>query len=365
MAKRGRPKKVTDGVVELDDQDYKDVEKDTQVIDEPAEVLDSSDDEIFKSDNTESTGTFGNYNPLGDNVIEREYSTPKTAEGYTQDIPEPDYGGDMSFEDILNSSNESEEEEQSNPFDNPNEALNDLPNEEKRIACESLVDTALDTYATVLNLVSKWVQVSDDKISDLIAEDEIDGDMRMPIEGGGDVSLQEFFQTYNEQAEDTIKYDRNFGLKVRPYMVRLFMRKGWGMTDDQVLMVMWGKEIVGQTMKIYGLKKSINSTLNLLKEIHAEQKKGIPTEPRAKRPEPVQEEMQEEVYEPENDTIIIDDETEIGQGLDNSNYEEVKTQKMDIPEFKRPEETTHPDLVQKEMDKANIEAKAKSKTKKK
>ena len=77
MAKRGRPKKVTDGVVELDDQDYKDVEKDTQVIDEPAEVLDSSDDEIFKSDNTESTGTFGNYNPLGDNVIEREYSTPK------------------------------------------------------------------------------------------------------------------------------------------------------------------------------------------------------------------------------------------------------------------------------------------------
>jgi hypothetical protein len=364
MAKRGRPRKTPEPISEEQEVEVMEVE-DANVVEE------TTDNEPFEAEvqeqvQTESQdpleGTFGNYNPLADNVIEREYATPKTAEGLTDDIPEPSFEQDLSFDDLMNTPS-AEEEEEGNPFDNPNPSLNDLPPQEKQIACESMVDTVLDTYAGLHKVASNFAKFPEEKLNQSILNDEIDGTMRMPLESGGDVSLQEFVQSYNEQAEEVLSYDREFGMKVRPAMIRVFMKKGWGMTDEQYLIFMFGKDILAKTTQFIGLKKSINSTMNLLKEIHEESKGGIPTD-KAERVE------QEDVYEeeipvqtqrrqePQVQEMILDDETEIGQGLDNSEYE-VQTQKMNIHEFKRPQETNHPDLVQKEMDKANAEANAK------
>ena len=373
MAKRGRPRKVTDGVVELDEQDYaerKEVVEEATVVEEKATVVESvEEDKPFEAQEKQVQsqgkyeGTFGNYNPFATDVVEREYATPKTVEGLTEDIPEPDLDSTPSFEDLMSSPQE-EEEEQPSPFDNPNPALNDLPPQEKQIACESMVDTVLDTYASLHKVAQNFAKFPEDNLNQLILNDEIDGTMRMPLEDGGDVSLQEFVSSYNEQAEEVLEYNKDFSLKVRPAMIRVFMKKGWGMTDEQYLIFMFGKDLISKTTQFIGLKKSINSTINLLKEIHEEQKAGIPSQ----GAEAVE---QEDVYEEEIPVqrqsrqepveMIIDDETEIGQGLDNEEY--VKSTKMDIPEFKRPEETSHPKEVQREMDKANAEAKAKNKSK--
>ena len=51
--------------------------------------------EFEKQDKYE--GTKGNYNPFDKDVFEREYSTPKTAEGLTDDIPEPDFNSQSKF----------------------------------------------------------------------------------------------------------------------------------------------------------------------------------------------------------------------------------------------------------------------------
>lgn len=363
MAKRGRPRK--------NPQPIEEQEVEVMEVEDANVVEETTDNEPFEAEvqeqvQTESQdpmeGTFGNYNPLADNVVEREYATPKTAEGLTDDIPEPSFEQDLSFEDLMNTPS-AEEEEEANPFDNPNPALNDLPPQEKQIACESMVDTVLDTYAGLHKVVSNFAKFPEDKLNQLILNDEIDGTMRMPLESGGDVSLTEFVQSYNEQAEEVLSYNREFGMKVRPAMVRVFMKKGWGMTDEQYLIFMFGKDILSKTTQFIGLKKSINSTMNLLKEIHEESKQGIPTdkEERVQQEEVYQEEIPvQRRQEPNVTEMVLDDETEIGQGLDNSEYE-MKTQKMNIHEFKRPEETSHPDLVQKEMDKANAEAKAKGK----
>lgn len=362
MAKRrGRPpKNQQEPIIE-------DVE--TAVIEEvEPEVVDNSSEEVINTDTEtdnqqfnpdDTAGTFGNYDPLSDNVIEREYSTPKVVEGLSDDIPEPNYGSDVSFEDLMNSTQEEKEPEPS-PFDNPNPELNDLPPDEKRIACESMVDTVLDTYASLLKMGSNFVKLKDDKLASLIANDEIDGTMSMPLENGEEVSLQEFFNSYNEQVEETLEYDREFGLKVRPAMIRVFIKKGWGMTDEQFLYFMWGKELLYRGSQVFTLVKTMNGTVNLLKEIHQTNKDAIPTA----KAEPVYEAEPEirvrKESKPPVQEVYIDDETEIGQGLDNSEYEEVRTQKMNIHEFKRPDQTTHPDLVQKEMDKANAEAKSNS-----
>jgi hypothetical protein len=63
-----------------------------------------------------------------------------------------------------------------------------------------------------------------------------------------------------------LKYDKEFGYKVRPAMIRVFMKRGWGMTDEQFLLYMFGKDIAIKLGIMYSLKKTINSTLETLEK---------------------------------------------------------------------------------------------------
>ncbi len=320
-----------------------------------SEIIEESvnDNDVFGADSglDGNIGSFGNYNPLQDNVVEREYSTPKTVENLTDEIPEPIFNQELSFEELMQSSdgseqeNEMEAEVKTSAFDNPNPALNDLPPQEKQFACEQMVDTFLDTYSGLHPFVSQFAKFPEEKLQQLILNDEVDGDMSIPTESGEDISLNEFVQTYNEQVEEVFTYDRGFGMKVRPALVRVFMKKGWGMTDEQYLLFMFGKDILGKVTAFYSLKKSINSTFNLLKEIHIESKKGIPTE-KIVREEP----RQAEFKVPKNEQVEHYEVEEISD-------EEFDTTLLNVQEFKRPEFEKHPDLVQQEIDKANMEAK--------
>ena len=154
--RRGRPKKIVNNEV---------IEE--AMIDEPQEIIEEKENEPFEPQQevlqqeveNKYEGTNGNYNPYDKDVFEREYSTPKVAEGLTDDIPEPDFNSNPSFEDLMNETKEKEEEEP-NPFDNPNPALNDLPPQEKQIACEQMVETVLDTYESLHLIGQRFVKFS-------------------------------------------------------------------------------------------------------------------------------------------------------------------------------------------------------------
>ena len=51
-------------------------------------------------------------------------------------------------------------------------------------------------------------------------------------------------------------------------MVRVFMKKGWGMTDEQFLAIQFGKDILTKTMVVYSLKKTLNNTISTLEKAH-------------------------------------------------------------------------------------------------
>ena len=96
--RRGRPRKAV-----LNNEAVEEA-----MIEEPISE-DSQDNETFEPQQKEEPkkefeksdfeGTNGNYNPYDKDVFEREYATPKTAEGLTDDIPEPDFNSNPSFED--------------------------------------------------------------------------------------------------------------------------------------------------------------------------------------------------------------------------------------------------------------------------
>jgi hypothetical protein len=51
-------------------------------------------------------------------------------------------------------------------------------------------------------------------------------------------------------------------------MIRVFMKRGWGMTDEQFLMYMFGKDIAIKVGIMFQLKKTINGTLETIEKMH-------------------------------------------------------------------------------------------------
>lgn len=296
--KRGRPRKVTDGVVEnvpLEELETENTEDNFKKVDE---LVDEVVEEVKPTTDSDvvGEGTSNDYNPFAQSVVEREYSTPKVASGVTEEIDEPTFMP-PSYEDIVaeREGGGMVEDLSENPFDNPNPALNDLDSKDKKIACESLVDTCLDAYEQLHKYAQYVVKVDEDDLMQRQASGKIDLNEIIPVTENGDtMSVGEFVGQYNQQSAEALKYDKEFGFKVRPAMVRVFMKKGWGMSDEQYLMYMFGKDIAVKVGIMYSLKKTINSTLDTLEKAHKRKKQ--------------ESNGYTQVFEEEKPSVVVDDE---------------------------------------------------------
>jgi len=263
--KRGRPRKVSEVI---EDENILNNDE-NEVVEETTEEQDTSSEQ-----QNDFEGTQNHHNPFQESVVERDYSTPKVAQGEVEDIGEPTFVP-PSYEDIVQDrqSESFDDGYNENPFDNPNPALNDLDNKDKKIACESLVDTCLDAYEQLHKYAQHIVKVDEEELMQKQAEDKIDLEQIIPVtENGDSMSVGEFIGQFNQQSQQALKYDKEFGFKVRPAMIRVFMKKGWGMSDEQFLLYMFGKDIAIKVGIMYQLKKSINTTISTLEKAHKRQK---------------------------------------------------------------------------------------------
>ena len=267
MENRGRPRKIDSETNENNDFESNELDNDN-----PIEDINETQQEtpVVEKEKIIGEGTYSDYNPFAESVIERDYSTPKTASGVIDEIDEPTFVP-PSYEDIVQErENEKDNEfQQSNPFDNPNPSMNDLTDKDKRIACESLVDTCLDAYEQLHVYGQMFVKVDEEVLMQKQAENKLDLSVQIPVsENGETMSIGEFVGQFNEQSTQAIKYDKEFGYKVRPAMIRVFTKRGWGMTDEQFLLYMFGKDIAVKVSLIYQLKKTINNTLEIFEKLH-------------------------------------------------------------------------------------------------
>ena len=264
MAKRGRPRKNANA-----EDDLKNVKQVGEIVDDIVNEIEENDSDN-NSDN--NLGTNGGYNPLMENVVERDYSTPQVAVGDVADIDEPSFVP-PSYDDIIADRQQEQFQSEPSPFDNPNPAYNELEDKDKKIATESLVDTCLDAYEQLHKYAEYVIKVDEDELMQKQVDGKLDLNIEMPVSENGDtMTLGEFVGQYNEQSSTAIKYDKEFGYKVRPAMIRVFMKRGWGMSDEQYLLYMFGKDIAIKVGMMYSLKKTINSTLETMEKIHKRQR---------------------------------------------------------------------------------------------
>lgn len=239
------------------------------------------------------------FNPLQDSVTQRDYSAPQIAQGDIPPLEEPQFmrkgfdqikaeqsGGIGSAPSSGGSSSSASAPQMSNdPMNNPNPAFNELEDKEKKKASEQMVDAVLDTYDTLKGLSAKLGQIDEKKVRKMIEEGKIDRNRRITIdEYGNNVGIMEFIQNYNLQVSQAVEPDPSFRKSVRPAMTRVFMKKGWGMTDEQYLLFAFGKDLSITAVTLFGMKKGIKDILTNLEE--EQMAKGNPVAPQRPTPPP-------------------------------------------------------------------------------
>jgi hypothetical protein len=203
------------------------------------------------------------YSPIAEPVIERSYNEA-TILSEIGDIPEPDYAsGGMTFEDFADDVVEEEvAPKEPSAFEKiSNPAMTDLDNKESKFAAAQLVDTILDGYEMLHQLGSKAAKVNEDKVTKMIMSGEIDNDIRIPVSETDDLNALEYVSMHNQQAEELFEYDKSFNDKVRPTMIRVFQKKGWGVSDEQFLMIAFGKDIATKGVMAFSFKKTANAMI--------------------------------------------------------------------------------------------------------
>jgi hypothetical protein len=240
--------------------------------------------------NEEIDETPSSFNPLSQPVKRRSYQKKGTVD--VGEIDEPDFGNKQSAEERLDEINHdqevaaeesayaemesaAEEEEaaaEPSEWDNlRNEGMEELDKKDAQLASKQLVETVLDGYEMLHDLGKKFVKYPEEKLQEKAISGEIDPTMEIPIdEHGNTTNPIEFFQQFNEQAEEAISYDPEFGEKVRPAMERVFAKKGWGMTDEQFLLVAFGKDIAWKGVQIMTLKKTANGIMSTFERLQKE-----------------------------------------------------------------------------------------------
>jgi hypothetical protein len=295
------------------------------------EDIEIEDAEIV-SESTKKEETFSeipdntNFSPFDEPVKERSYTSPNVNASDLPDEIEPSFSDfDEGMSDVSDSSEKSEPE--SGTF---NPQFNELGKKEKEMGAEMMADIVIDGYSKLKTLMGGMATISESKLDKEFAEGTIDPNIKIPIdEFGNTATVKEFAAEFNESSKEAFQTSDEFKENVKPPMVRVFKKKGVGVTDEQLLIYYFGTDLIQSGITAFALKKSTNSILDNLREqtINTRQFTPPPAPP-APAPEPVKEQKRTEYVEPEEETFQAPK-----SNKDNSNFAEDYTPPKNMPSF--------------------------------
>lgn len=182
-----------------------------------------------------------------------------------------------------------------------NPGLQGADNKEQRIAAEQLTDAALGAYEKAHKLLQYLVEVPEDKLIEMELDGKIDLTITVPVSETQEVTLMQFVQSFNQQAKDQLQYSKSFNKEVREAMIRVFMKHGWGLTDEQWLVYKFGEDISTKLMIAFGLRKSINRSLEMFSKMYLAGKRAE-AETEAKRESAEQNKTEPKTENPKTET---------------------------------------------------------------
>lgn len=224
------------------------------------------------------------FSPLDEAIAEKAYTKPNVkfnANDMANDIPEPSFipppmGGDtMTEEDKIKEPRE--------PF---NEEMRDMPKKDKKDAANKVAQMIMTGYKWANSYADSKLLFDPKKIQKMEIDGEINLAVQVPISANDTISAGEFIQEYNEQSKDTITVSAEFEEEFVPALTKVLEKRGVGMTEEQYVIYLLGKDIV---VKGFLIAQSISvkkEMLNMLKEINSSlQQQTPPPQPQAPQPQ--------------------------------------------------------------------------------
>jgi len=219
-----------------------------------------------------------NFNPFDEPVVERPYTKPQVSydPNTIQGIPEPSY--QQPNLDELEDDDYEEEKPKEKPkkgfgSDDPfvNQELEEYSKTDAEEASAQLVDTFLDGYKIAHTFAGRYFTIGEEEIVKKAMKGELNPDMRIPVSQTETISVRQFIEEYNNQVLEVLVVEDEFVEKVRPVMIRVFAKRGYGMTDEQYLMFAFGKDIVQKGAQLFTFKKSLTQSLKMMTQMYNEQ----------------------------------------------------------------------------------------------
>lgn len=222
------------------------------------------------------------YKPFGANTEDRNYATPKVDQNLTDPIPEPSFDMpqvDMSKTQTVDflGTGQGTQQTASQQAIPANPALNQATEQERRFAAEQMADTMIAGYDKAHALGRWFLKKSDEDLMEDHAEGKIDLNIEIEMGAGpnGNLTLGQFNSTFNEQIDKEFVVDEAWKNRVRPPLVRICEKNGWGMTDEQTIAFAVIEDVSTKVGLLIGLKKTYNKIFNMYAKINEDKKKEL------------------------------------------------------------------------------------------
>ena len=256
-----------------------------------------STEQNITNEEVKPTPSPSNYNPFLQQVSEKPYSQwnvgvyqeqlmgaipEPTFTPYTIDSNENPYnmlGGDAQ------PSGGGPSRKDSAPF---NPMMNDIPDGDKKMGAQHMAKLLVDGYEQLHVFGNKALQVPERKIRKLEKEGLIDLSIPIPYEYGKTITAGEFLQDFNEQNKDALTVSKEFKKEVTPVLTRVLEKRGAGLTDEQYLGYLVGKDLVVKLVIVAQLRTTMNDMINVIKDYTEATRGGggVPPQPQAPQPQP-------------------------------------------------------------------------------
>jgi len=247
------------------------------------------------------------FSPLDAPVKQRSYTQHKMGDAQEMgELEEPTFER-PSFAD-LDGTAEEEANEPERPF---NESYSQLDGKEKTMGAEMMAEMTLDIYEKGCFYLGKIPEISETKIDKLIAEGEIDPNITLQTEAGN-MPIKDFAVEFNDSIKEAFVVSDEFKDKVKAPLIRVFKKRGIGMTDEQLLMYYFGTDIATKGAQAFMLKKTTNSILDSLKENTMAMREN---NMRNARPEPPRPEPQQQYQAPTYQEPVVDNDVSYTENI--------------------------------------------------
>jgi len=218
------------------------------------------------------------FNPLDEPVNEKRYSQPNVNVG-DMDMNTPISEPNFTPPPFQKKKPETKEEPKKREPVNPE--MKGLPKKDVDMSAKAAAKMILQGYDWIHLLANKGLKVSEKKLNKLQAEGEINLNALIDYDYGKRMRAGEFFEEYNRQVEGILVVSDEFKEEVTPVLERVLAKRGIGMTDEQLLMFMFGKDIAAKSLIFFQQRQVLNNMVENIKQATMQQQRQFEYEQQA------------------------------------------------------------------------------------